>query len=48
MSKRSFQNSPLDGSCVVVALIENYSASNPVLKVSPEKSHIFSCDAVVL
>ena len=30
------QNSPLESSCVVVALIENYSTSKP-LKVSPEK-----------
>ena len=41
-----FANSPLGSSCVVVALIENYSTSNP-LKVSPEKSHILSCDTVV-
>jgi hypothetical protein len=40
------QNSPLEGSCVVVALIENYSTSKS-LKVSPEKSQILSCDAVV-
>jgi len=30
------QNSPLESSCVVVALVENYSTSKP-LKVSPEK-----------
>jgi len=40
------QNSPLESSCVVVALIENYSSSKP-LKVSPEKSHILSCDTIV-
>jgi len=42
----SLQNSPLESSCVVVALIENYSTSKP-LKVSPEKSHILSRDTVV-
>jgi len=40
------QNSPLESSCVVVALIANYSTSKP-LKVSPEKSQILSCDTVV-
>jgi hypothetical protein len=40
------QNSPLESSCVVVALIENYSTSKP-LEVSPEKSQILSCDTVV-
>jgi len=40
------QNSPLESSCVVVALAENYSTSKP-LKVSPEESHILSCDTVV-
>jgi len=40
------QNSLLNSSFVVVALIENYSTLNP-LKVSPEKSHILSCDTVV-
>jgi hypothetical protein len=40
------QNSPLGSSCVVVALIENYSTSKP-LKVSPEKSQILSCDTLV-
>jgi hypothetical protein len=40
------QNSPLESSCVVVALIENYSTSKP-LNVSREKSQIFSCDTVV-
>jgi hypothetical protein len=41
------QNLPLDSNCVIVALIEkNYSNSKP-LKVSPEKSHILSCDTVV-
>jgi len=39
------QNSPLESSCVVVALIENYSTSKP-LKAS-EKSQILSCDPVV-
>jgi len=34
------QNSPLESSCVVVALIENYSTSKP-LNVSPEMSQIF-------
>jgi hypothetical protein len=36
VSQRSLQNSPLESSCVVVALIENYSNSKP-LNVSPEK-----------
>jgi hypothetical protein len=40
------QNLPLDSSCVVVALTENYSTSKP-LKVSPEKSQILSFDIVV-
>jgi hypothetical protein len=40
------QNSPLESSCVVVALIENYSTSKP-LKAFPEKSQILSCDTVV-
>jgi hypothetical protein len=40
------QNSPLESSCVVVALIENYSTSKP-LKVSSEKSLILICDSVV-
>jgi hypothetical protein len=40
------QNSPLESSCVVVALIENYSTSKP-LKVSPDKSQILSRDTVV-
>jgi hypothetical protein len=40
------QNSPLESSCVVVALTENYSTSNP-LKVSLKKSVILSCDTVV-
>jgi hypothetical protein len=43
---RSLQYPPLESSCVVVALIENYSSSKP-LKVSPEKSQILSCDTVV-
>jgi hypothetical protein len=34
------QNSPLDSSCVAVALIENYSTSK-TLKVSPKKNHTF-------
>jgi len=38
VSYRSLQNSPLESSCVVVALIENSGTSKP-LKVSPEKSH---------
>jgi len=46
VSQRSLQNSPLESSCVVVALIENYSTSNP-LKASPEKSQILSCNTVV-
>ena len=41
------QNSPLESSCVAVALVENYSTSKP-LKVSPEKSVIFSRDTVVV
>jgi len=40
------QKSPLEGGCVVVALVENYTTSKP-LKVSPEKSQILSCDTVV-
>jgi hypothetical protein len=40
------QNSPLESSCVIVALIENYGTSKP-LTVSPEKSQILSCDIVV-
>jgi hypothetical protein len=36
----------MESSCVVVALVENYSTSVP-LKVAPEKLHIFSCDTVV-
>jgi hypothetical protein len=40
------QNSPLESSCVVVALIENYSDSK-LLKGSPEKSQILSCDTAV-
>jgi hypothetical protein len=39
VSQHSLQNSPLESSSVVVALIENYSTSKP-LKVSPEKSLI--------
>jgi hypothetical protein len=41
------QNSPLESSCVVVALIEKYSTSK-TLNISPEKSHISSCDTAVL
>jgi len=40
------QFAKLDSSCVVVALIKSYGTSKP-LKVSPEKSHILSCDTVV-
>jgi hypothetical protein len=40
------QDSPLESSCVVIALIENYGTSKP-LKVCPEKSQILSCDTVV-
>ena len=40
------KNSPLESSCVAVALIENYSTSKP-LNLSPEKSQILSCDTVV-
>jgi hypothetical protein len=40
------QNSPLESSCVIVTVIENYSTSKP-LKSSPEKSHILSCDTLV-
>jgi hypothetical protein len=40
------QNSPLESSCVVIALIENYSTSKP-LKGSPEKSQILSCNMLV-
>jgi hypothetical protein len=46
VSLRSLQNSPLESSCVVFALIENYSTSKP-LKVSLEKSHILSRDTAV-
>jgi hypothetical protein len=46
-SQRSLQNSPLESSCVIVALTENYSTSKP-LKVSPEKLHILSCDTAVV
>ena len=45
-SKHSLQNSPLESSCVVVAIIENYSTSKP-LKASPEKLQILSCETVV-
>jgi hypothetical protein len=37
VSQCSAQNSPLDSSCVIVALIKNYSTSK-YLKVSTEKS----------
>jgi len=40
------QSSPLESSCVVFALIENYSTSK-LLKASPEKSQILSCDILV-
>jgi hypothetical protein len=46
VSQRSLKNSPLESSCIVVAFIENYSASKP-LNVSPEKSQILSCDTFV-
>jgi hypothetical protein len=46
VSWHSLQNSPLESSCVVVALIENFSTSKH-LNVSPEKSQILSCDNVV-
>jgi predicted house-cleaning NTP pyrophosphatase (Maf/HAM1 superfamily) len=46
VSQRGLQNSPLESSCVVVALTKNYSTSKP-LKVPPEKSQILSCDTVV-
>jgi hypothetical protein len=46
VSQSSLKNSPLDSSCVVVALIENYSTSKP-LKASPEKLQILSCDTLV-
>jgi hypothetical protein len=36
----------MESSCVVIALIENYSTSK-TLKVSPEKSQILSCDTLV-
>jgi len=40
------QNSPLESSCVVDALIEKYKTSKP-LNVSHEKSQILSYDTVV-
>jgi len=40
------KNLPLESSCVVFALIENYRTSKPS-KVCPEKSHSLSCDTVV-
>jgi hypothetical protein len=43
--QQSLQNSPLESSCVVVALVENYNTSNR-LKVSLEKSQILSCDTL--
>ena len=46
VSQRSFQNSPLENSCVIIAPIENYSTSKP-LKFSPVESQILSCDTVV-
>jgi len=39
------QNSPLESSCVVLALIENYITSK-YLNLSPEKLQILSCDTV--
>jgi hypothetical protein len=41
------QNSPLESSCVVVALIENFNTSKS-LKAFPEKSQALSYDAVLL
>jgi hypothetical protein len=46
VSQRSLQNSPLESSCVVVALVENYSTSK-LPNISPEKSQIFNCDNLV-
>jgi hypothetical protein len=46
VSQCSLQNWLLESSCVIVALIENYSTSKP-LKASPEKSPILSCGTVV-
>jgi hypothetical protein len=46
VSQRSLQNLPLESSCVIVPITENYSTSK-LLNVSPEKSHILSCDTVV-
>jgi hypothetical protein len=46
VSQRNMQNSPLESSCFVVALIDNYSTSKP-LRSSPEKSQILSCDNLV-
>jgi len=46
VSQLSLKNSPLEGSSVVVALIENYGTSKP-FKVSSEKSEILSSDTVV-
>jgi len=40
------QNSLLESSSVVVALIENYGTSKP-LSISLEKLQILSCDTVV-
>jgi hypothetical protein len=41
------QNLPLESSCVVIALLENYSTSKPS-NISPEKAQILSCDIVVV
>jgi hypothetical protein len=41
------KNSPLESSYVVVALIENYSTSEP-LNVSSEKSQFLSRDTAVV
>jgi len=46
VSQHSLQNSPLESSCVVVALIGKCSTSKP-LKCFPEKSQILSCDTLV-
>ena len=46
VSWHSLQNSPLESRCVVVALVENYSTSEP-LNLSLEKPHILSCNPLV-
>jgi hypothetical protein len=47
VSQRSLQNSPLESSCVVVALIAFNSTSKPS-NFPDEKSQILSCDTVVV